>query len=250
MSDPPKVVVKSTRVSIRDPSEDESDLSPRNSTVNGGSARRQSRPRSTRRSDANIESITLQETRQKSQPVTLKASFLRRKAKEYEGNRAIRLSAIHAIQLPIDSLKSTLFILIPILWHCKKFVSSFYGLIFTIHFPGISIAHCFQCSSSIEVQGAEGRRRKLCSFKLRARKVSKGCRARENYCGRDSRFIWGKHHMSLWGFTRYNCFTNWALGYDAWELVSGVARINFFRRSEGKKGGVEEVHASSINWWI
>lgn len=79
------MVVKSTRVSIRDPSEDESDLSPRHSAVNGGSARRQSRPRSTRRSDANIESITLQETRQKSQPVTLKASFLRRKAKEYEG---------------------------------------------------------------------------------------------------------------------------------------------------------------------
>lgn len=38
------------------------------------------------RSDANIEAITLEETTgKKRQPVTLKASFLRRKREEYEG---------------------------------------------------------------------------------------------------------------------------------------------------------------------
>lgn len=65
-------------------------ISRENSTSrNGGSfsggSKRQSRRAKSKTSDATIESITLQETVPKSQSLPLKASFLRRKAKEYEG---------------------------------------------------------------------------------------------------------------------------------------------------------------------
>lgn len=66
----------------------QSSINVRNAEIENGSAnngRRQSRSRRSRKSDENVESITLQETASKSQPATLKASFLRRKAKEYEG---------------------------------------------------------------------------------------------------------------------------------------------------------------------
>jgi hypothetical protein len=101
MSDPPKVMIKS-KVTIDIGSEDETDnnqpsqstprrerSSIRSSEVeNGGSGgfQRHSKTRkSSKKNDVNVESITLQETAPKSHPVTLKASFLRRKIKEYEG---------------------------------------------------------------------------------------------------------------------------------------------------------------------
>lgn len=83
MSDPPKVVIKS-KVTLNAGSDDES-IRNATETDNGNFPRRSVRRKSSRRSDANIESITLQETAPKSHPVTLKASFLRRKIKEYEG---------------------------------------------------------------------------------------------------------------------------------------------------------------------
>lgn len=106
MSEPPKVTIKN-KLSNKTENDDEDHSRPqsvhqtpvrkttlnrqsssRNAESENGSAnsfRRQSRK--TRRSDANIESITLQESAKKSQPVTLKASFLRRKIKEYEGKK-------------------------------------------------------------------------------------------------------------------------------------------------------------------
>lgn len=56
-----------------------------NENRSASNGRRQSRNRRSRRSVDNVELITLQETAAKTQPATLKASFLRRKAKEYEG---------------------------------------------------------------------------------------------------------------------------------------------------------------------
>lgn len=104
MSDPPKVIVKNKVTIVTDSDEENASgsnsrhqtplrqrslnrSSSKNSDndVEAGESRSRSR-RSTRRSDANnAELITLQETAKKSQPVTLKASFLRRKIKEYEG---------------------------------------------------------------------------------------------------------------------------------------------------------------------
>lgn len=54
----------------------------------GPSRRSSSRNKRTRSSaiDANIESINLQESPTQRRPITLKASFLRRKMREYEGN--------------------------------------------------------------------------------------------------------------------------------------------------------------------
>jgi len=65
-------------------------LPPHTSAADDGGAknnRRQSSKRLSRKKHANndAETITLQETAEK-RPVTLKASFLRKKAKEYEGN--------------------------------------------------------------------------------------------------------------------------------------------------------------------
>lgn len=87
MSDPPKVVIKS-KVTINAEVNDETrPLSQNAENDNGNFPRRSSKRKSSRKSDdANVESITLQETAPRSQPVTLKASFLRRKIKEYEGN--------------------------------------------------------------------------------------------------------------------------------------------------------------------
>ena len=82
----------------------QSSITIRNAENENGSAsngRRQSRMRRSRKSVDNVELITLQETATKSQPPTLKASFLRRKAKEYEGkimNDRI-LSAIHSLKV-------------------------------------------------------------------------------------------------------------------------------------------------------
>lgn len=105
MSDPPKVIIKNKVTIVTDSDEENASGSnsrhhtplrqrslnrstSRNSdndSVEASDSRRRSR-KSTRRSDANnAEIITLQETAKKSQPVTLKASFLRRKIKEYEG---------------------------------------------------------------------------------------------------------------------------------------------------------------------
>lgn len=102
MSDPAKVVIKS-KVIIHtingDDSSQKTASPPRESSLNRSASRnaetdngvpsssfRQSRKRkSSRKSDVNVESITLQESAPKNQPVTLKASFLRRKIKEYEG---------------------------------------------------------------------------------------------------------------------------------------------------------------------
>lgn len=100
MSDPPKVVIKS-KVTIHTGDDDENPhghsplhrvttLNARNVESDNGSAsnnQSHSQKRKSRKSDANLESITLQETAAKTQPVTLKASFLRRKIKEYEGKR-------------------------------------------------------------------------------------------------------------------------------------------------------------------
>lgn len=108
MSDPSQEFVKSKVVTIvterdeenQNPSRRQSNLpltpqrqssiSIRKAENENGSAsnsRRQSRTRRSRRSDENVEAITLQETVSKTQPATLKASFLRRKAKEYEGKQ-------------------------------------------------------------------------------------------------------------------------------------------------------------------
>lgn len=116
MSDPPDVIIKN-RVTIKTDSDEENNSlhqtparqsslnrqptsrSAENDNGSANSFRRHSQK--TRRSDANIESITLQETAKKSQPVTLKASFLRRKIKEYEGkkrNEDKRLNVLSAIQ--------------------------------------------------------------------------------------------------------------------------------------------------------
>lgn len=102
MSDPPKIFLKS-KVSIQmDDDEVDRSLSPtlrREQSLNRSASpnaeadnrsasnfRRQSRKRrSSRKSDANVESITLQESTPKNPAVTLKASFLKRKIKEYEG---------------------------------------------------------------------------------------------------------------------------------------------------------------------
>lgn len=103
MSDPPKVIVKNKVTIVTDSDEENASgshsrhqtplrqrslnrsTSKNSDDVETGDSRRRSR-RSTRRSDSNnAELITLQETAKKSQPVTLKASFLRRKIKEYEG---------------------------------------------------------------------------------------------------------------------------------------------------------------------
>lgn len=105
MSDPPNVVVKSKNVTIAE--SDDGEIRPavstpqrqrslnrstsRNSESDNGGTSQFQRPssrkkRSTRRSDANAESIVLQETAPRNQAATLKASFLRRKIKEYEGN--------------------------------------------------------------------------------------------------------------------------------------------------------------------
>lgn len=57
-------------------------------TLNGSrfsGSKQLSQKAKTRTIEANVESITLQESVPKSQPLPLKASFLRRKAKEYEG---------------------------------------------------------------------------------------------------------------------------------------------------------------------
>lgn len=134
MSDPPKVIIKS-KVSIIDvndednqnnqsnhqplPSSSEPQTSEkslnrsasRNSENGKGgtsqSQRSSRRKRSSRKSNATDEEITLQETVPRNHPVTLKASFLRRKIKEYEGNNLITqidyfLSAIcpHSMRLP------------------------------------------------------------------------------------------------------------------------------------------------------
>lgn len=48
-------------------------------------SQKQSRKQKSQISEASIESITLQESTPRSQSLPLKASFLRRKAKEYEG---------------------------------------------------------------------------------------------------------------------------------------------------------------------
>lgn len=90
MSDPPKVVIKS-KVTI--PSDDDEPRSSGRESANGNFPRRSVRRKSSRKSDLSVESITLQETAPKSQPVTLKASFLRRKIKEYEGKKALDKSS-------------------------------------------------------------------------------------------------------------------------------------------------------------
>lgn len=90
MSDPPKVVIKS-KVTIT--SDDDEPRSSGRESANGNFPRRSVRRKSSRKSDLSIESITLQETAPKSQPVTLKASFLRRKIKEYEGKKALDKSS-------------------------------------------------------------------------------------------------------------------------------------------------------------
>lgn len=62
-------------------------VSRRNSTRNSnnwGGSKRQSQ-KANNKTDETIESITLQESAPKNHPLPLKASFLRRKAKEYEG---------------------------------------------------------------------------------------------------------------------------------------------------------------------
>lgn len=92
MSDPPKVVIKSTKVTIT--SDDDEPRSSGRESANGNFPRRSVRRKSSRKSDLSVESITLQETAPKSQPVTLKASFLRRKIKEYEGKKALDKSSI------------------------------------------------------------------------------------------------------------------------------------------------------------
>jgi hypothetical protein len=113
MSDPSTVVIKAKATIHSGGSQDgnNSNDSPptplnRNSshnTGNGGSPsikRSSSRfsKRSSRRDESNLESITLQESSAKSHPVTLKASFLRRKIKEYEGKENFGLKHT-AIQL-------------------------------------------------------------------------------------------------------------------------------------------------------
>lgn len=57
------------------------------------SLRRSRRRNSSRRSDSSAETITMQENSSagQRQPVTLKASFLRRKIAEYEGKKKLRL---------------------------------------------------------------------------------------------------------------------------------------------------------------
>jgi hypothetical protein len=110
MSDSSSVVIKSKATIHSGESKDEnstnnSPLTPcrqislnRSSsrTGNGGtpSVKRSSSrfsKRSSHRDDTNLESITLQENSTKSHPVTLKASFLRRKIKEYEGKKCLKI---------------------------------------------------------------------------------------------------------------------------------------------------------------
>lgn len=78
LSNPPQTPQRQSSITIR---------SAENENGSASNGRRQSRSRRSRRSDENIESITLQESASKTQPATLKASFLRRKAKEYEGKQ-------------------------------------------------------------------------------------------------------------------------------------------------------------------
>lgn len=111
MSDPPKVDFRNKK---SDEDRSNSNSAPQSSlnrstsrnaendnNRTSGSKRPSRKTRSSRKSDANIESITLQESAPRTQPVTLKASFLRRKIKEYEGKK-IRLACYQQFRPKID----------------------------------------------------------------------------------------------------------------------------------------------------
>lgn len=107
MSDPPEVIIKTTNSSLpqtlengetsRSPAASPAPTSPAVNPPDNGNVQRNSSflrrhlskrfsRSSSMRSDANVDAITLEESvGRKRQPVTLKASFLRRKIEEYEG---------------------------------------------------------------------------------------------------------------------------------------------------------------------
>ena len=166
MSDPPKVIIKPSKTESTENGGPSCSTSPpptirtsepealqaSSSFLRRHLSKRFSRS-SSQRSDANVEAIILEETSgPKRQPVTLKASFLRRKIEEYEGKKLrwlIKVSFKFVISnnglnsicwlcFGVNHLKSTKN------WHCRKKVAQFcYNLMRT------TVSHRFQAAICI-----------------------------------------------------------------------------------------------------
>lgn len=145
MSDPPKVIIKSSKTSLPESIENGGPscstspaltnrisepeiLQPSSSFLRRHLSKRFSRS-SSQRSDANVEAIILEETPgPKRQPVTLKASFLRRKIEEYEGNFLprwlIKVSVVVHFRYQQYGIEFDLLTLLKCEsfenWHCRK----------------------------------------------------------------------------------------------------------------------------------